>query len=116
MLRWPDAIANPQFWAEDGHVFFRDQIVYGFWGSLILPYHGYLNVIQRLVAALASLFPATYAPLILNLCAFIIWALCCSLFALNWYRGIVKSDWLLALLCILITTAFYVAEALGHIP
>jgi hypothetical protein len=115
MLRRPDAITNPQFWAEDGHVFFRDQILYGFWGSLFLPYHGYLCVTQRLVAALASLFPATYAPLILNLFAFIIVALCCSLFALNWYRSIVKSDWLRALLCILMATAFYVDETIGNI-
>ena len=115
MLRRPDAVANPQFWAEDGVVFFRDQIVHGAWGSLFHPCAGYLNLIPRLVAAFASLFPARDAPLIFNLCAFMIAAMCCSLFSLTWYRHIVKSDWLRTLLCILMATAFYVDELIGTI-
>jgi hypothetical protein len=115
VLRRPDAVANPQFWAEDGVVFFRDSIVHGAWGSLFRPCAGYLNLIPRLAAALASLFPARDAPLIFNLCAFTIAAMCCSLFSLTWYRHIVKSDWLRTLLCILMATAFYVDELIGSI-
>ncbi len=44
VLKTPDALRLPQFWAEDGAVFFSQQ-----WGHLIprifVPYGGYLNVI-----------------------------------------------------------------------
>src|SRR5258708_34049507 len=47
--RRPDAILNPQFWAEDGVTFYRDAYTGGF-RSLVLPYVGYLVSLQRLVA------------------------------------------------------------------
>ena len=62
VLKTPDALRLPQFWAEDGAVFFSQQ-----WGHLIprifVPYGGYLNVIPRTVAWLATAVPVVYAPM-----------------------------------------------------
>lgn len=71
-LRKSDSILNPQFWAEDGTVFFADQFNYGI-SSLIKPYVGYLHLVPRLIALLTHLTGAiTFAPLIYNLGSFVI--------------------------------------------
>src|SRR5258707_11015955 len=99
VLRRPDAITNPQFWAEDGPVFFFGQISHTGLSALMVPYAGYLLGVPRLVAAFAALFPASSAPLIFNLFALAIAAFCCSLFSLNWYRYLLQSDSLRAAAC-----------------
>jgi len=63
ILRRPDAVTNPQFFADDGEVFFRDQLVLGFGGSALRPYGGYLQIGARAIAALASVAPLRFVPL-----------------------------------------------------
>jgi hypothetical protein len=61
--RAPEMLTKPQFWAEDGGVFFAQQ--YGrAWPQLFTPYWGYLHFIPRLIAWIASLFHITKEPLI----------------------------------------------------
>ena len=71
-LRRPDSLLNPQFWAEDGTIFYSDAYHHGFWWTLTRPTAGYLNTVPRLVAGLAVLLPMHWAPLIFNLAAFLI--------------------------------------------
>lgn len=70
--RRPDAILNPQFWAEDGSVFYAHAYNNGIVNSLLLPYAGYLHAVPRLTAAFSMLFSLKLAPLIFNLVAIII--------------------------------------------
>ncbi|MBS0663742.1 MAG: hypothetical protein JSR48_10800 [Verrucomicrobia bacterium] len=63
-LRRPEAFLHPQFWAEDGGVFFRSADLDGA-NAIIQPYGGYHHLLLRLVAAAASgldprWIPATY--------------------------------------------------------
>jgi hypothetical protein len=60
---------NPQFWAEDSNIFFKDSIELGI-ESLIIPYAGYFHAIQRIVAYTASLFPLEIIPFIYNYASF----------------------------------------------
>jgi hypothetical protein len=115
VLRRPDTITNPQFWAEDALIFFFGQITTPGLGILFQPYSGYLHMAPRLVTAFAVLFHASSVPLVMNLCALIIAALCCSLFSLNRYRYLLQSDWLRIALCLVITTAFQAVEFIGNI-
>ncbi len=69
VLRRPDSILNPQFWAEDGVVWYSDAYNTGALRSLLLPVQGYLQTISRLTAAFAQLFPFSSAPLIFNVVA-----------------------------------------------
>jgi hypothetical protein len=68
VMKAPDAFRLPQFWAEDGTVFFAQQ-----WGHitplLFAPYAGYLLVMPRLIAWLANLLPVEHAPAVYILCA-----------------------------------------------
>lgn len=64
----PDALNNPQFWAEDGGLLFQDQQDFGV-SAVFRPASGYLMVIQRLLAVSGSLWGPALAPLIFNLSA-----------------------------------------------
>jgi hypothetical protein len=66
-----DALSNPQFWAEDATVFFKDQFGNAL-PQLFTPYAGYLHAIPRMVAWIASWLPSAKAPLIYNACAIIV--------------------------------------------
>jgi hypothetical protein len=66
--RRPDAILNPQFYAEDGAFFYRDAYHFGL-HSLLLTYSGYFQTVVRLIALFARLFPFAWAPLVMNLAA-----------------------------------------------
>ncbi|HWR98398.1 MAG TPA: hypothetical protein VN317_08240 [Candidatus Methanoperedens sp.] len=68
-LRETGHFLNPQFWAEDALVFFKQSLEDGFLRSLVTPSSGYLHTFPRLVAGLALLFPPKSTPLIFNLAA-----------------------------------------------
>lgn len=55
--RQPSAVAHPQLFAEDGKVWFRDVYQFGARRPLLWPYLGYLETVQRLIAAAALLLP-----------------------------------------------------------
>lgn len=63
VARRPDLLRNPQFWAEDGPIFFQQNWEQGL-AALAQPYAGYLHTVQRLVAALAGCFDPRFAPAI----------------------------------------------------
>ncbi len=67
--RRPDALTNPQFWAEDGRVWFAQAYNQGIIYSLTTPEAGYFQTISRLTAIFSQYFPFDYAPLIFNLVA-----------------------------------------------
>jgi hypothetical protein len=73
VMKAPDAFRVPQFWAEDGAVFFVQQ-----WRhvapQLFAPYAGYLVIIPRTIACIAKLLPVMYAPVIYVFCATLIGA------------------------------------------
>lgn len=105
-LRRPDCLLNAQFWAEDGGLFFREQVLYGFWGSLARSYAGYLHVIPRMVtAAICVLLPVRWVPLGCNACALLLEAVSCSAFFWPCYRKIIASDSLRAVCCLAMTAS-----------
>lgn len=60
-LRKHDSFLNPQFWAEDGDVFFLQAELRG-WSSLGISYEGYLHFLPRIIAVLGRLFPLEAVP------------------------------------------------------
>ena len=72
-LRKPDALLNPQLWAEDGSVFLVEQERLGA-GAILQPYMGYLHLLPRLTAwsAAQGLDPAWW-PAWYNGIAFLVW-------------------------------------------
>jgi hypothetical protein len=69
VARRPDALLHPQFFAEDGVVFYQQAYNGGVWKALLTPVAGYYDTISRLGTAVAMLFPLRAAPLIFNVLA-----------------------------------------------
>ncbi|MGI8468530.1 MAG: hypothetical protein ACR2N3_08760 [Pyrinomonadaceae bacterium] len=67
--RRPDAVLNPQFWAEDGKFWYAEAYNSGIFSSLLTPNAGYFQTISRLVAIAAQFIPFLYAPMLFNLVA-----------------------------------------------
>ena len=66
VARRPDAVLHPQFWAEDGKVYFADAYNRGT-DALLTPGAGYLVLIPRLTALLAQPLGLAAAPVVFNL-------------------------------------------------
>lgn len=67
--RRPDAVFRPQFWAEDGWLFYTQAYNAGLLHPLFWTYSGYLHAFPRLASVLAQFLPFIYAPLLFNLLA-----------------------------------------------
>ena len=48
--RRPEALLQPQFWQEDGNIFFQGNYELGL-RAVLVPYAGYLILLQRIIAA-----------------------------------------------------------------
>lgn len=70
LLRQPGSLLHPQFWAEDGTLFFQQAFNEGFLSTILRPASGYLHSLPRLVAGLSLLLPLELAPLVFNLASF----------------------------------------------
>lgn len=66
VVRRPDAVTHPQFWAEDGTVYFSDAYNRGA-DVLLTPGAGYLVLTPRLTALLAQPLGLAGAPALFNL-------------------------------------------------
>src|SRR3954465_704634 len=75
IARRPDTILYPQFYGEDGHVWFADAYNLGPIPSLFRTEGGYLQMVSRLSADLSLLFPLATAPLVLNIVGLVLQAL-----------------------------------------
>ena len=115
VLRRPDSLTNPQFWAEDGLLLFQGQLLHSSLGWIFVPYKGYLIVNTKLIAAIAALFPIVYAPLLYNVSAILIASLACSLFARTSYRHLIRSDWLRVCACLGATGALYTESLVDNV-
>lgn len=65
--RRPDALFNPQFFGEDGAVWYPEAYTFGWFTSLLHPHAGYFQTFPRLAAALALMVPLRFAPLVMNI-------------------------------------------------
>ncbi len=73
--RLPGALLHPQFFAEDGWVWYEQAYNLHWLRSLGIPQAGCLYIFPRLVAGISLLFPMQWAPLIMNFSGAVIQAL-----------------------------------------
>src|SRR4029077_13188771 len=62
VARRPDAVTNPQFWAEDGYIFFFENLTLGFGRAFLKFYNGYPDLAHRLIAMAGGWVPFAEAP------------------------------------------------------
>jgi len=68
ICRRPDIVLYPQFWAEDGKVWYADAYRYGLI-AVMFPHSGYFQTISRLIAVASQAVPLYTAPLFFNIFA-----------------------------------------------
>jgi hypothetical protein len=73
-FRRPELLTNPQFWAEDLAVFYRDAYSQGF-ASLFHTWAGVLQLFPRLVALAVVQLPISVGPLLFNMASLLVMAL-----------------------------------------
>src|SRR5258708_1123949 len=73
--RLPGAFLHPQFFAEDGWIWYQQAYNLHWLRSLAIAQAGYLQTLPRLVAGLTLLLPMQWAPLIMNVAGAVIQAL-----------------------------------------
>lgn len=64
--RRPDAVTNPQFFGEDGTVWFPQAYMFGWLSALTHWQNGYFQTLPRIVSSIALLVPLRFAPLLMN--------------------------------------------------
>lgn len=67
--RRPDALLDPQFWAEDGRNWYADAYNHGVLQPFVTPEAGYIQTFSRAAALISQAVPLEYAPLAFNLLA-----------------------------------------------
>lgn len=75
VLRKPDSLQNPQFFAEDGTIFFIGARQLGM-GAFLTPYGGYLHLVPRTIAWVGAFLDPLRAPALYNGAG-----LCCDVLA-----------------------------------
>jgi hypothetical protein len=99
-VRKTDSFIHPQFWAEDGAVFFQDQVNQGA-SAIFKPYAGYLNLVPRLIAVVAdAFFPYSAAPAVYNYASLLVMLV--VIFNVYSPRFIVDNKLLLSLAIVLV--------------
>src|SRR5215469_8653502 len=101
LSRRPDAIVNPQFFAEDGRVWYQHAYEFGL-RSLLTPDGGFLHSLSRIIALFGLLLPLAYVPLMMNLCGMVVQILPINLFLSSRFSNI---DLRLRLCCSLLYAA-----------
>jgi hypothetical protein len=94
VLRRPDAILNPQFWAEDGAFWYADAYNKGVIHSIFLPLSGYFQTITRFIGAFVQIFPFSSAPLVFNVIAIIIKVLPANLFVSSRFSLLIPNQYM----------------------
>jgi hypothetical protein len=112
--RKPDAFFHAQFYAEDGVVFYREQLVYGV-QSLLFPYNGYLHLVPRFTALLASFFPAIAAPFIFSVVGAMVQSFSYTFVYRPECRYLVHSDALRAAAAVVLAAVLDNHEMLGTV-
>jgi len=102
-LRRPDALLNPQFFAEDGTIWYVGAYDLGGFRALFVPSHrGYFHTAERLGAWLSVAVPFALAPLVMNLIAVLVHALPAVLVVSKRFESLVPKLWARAVLALIV--------------
>jgi hypothetical protein len=105
---------DPSFFAEDGSVFFQDQMIFG-WRGLFKTYAGYFHLIPRMLASAMAVLPIHWQPMAYSIAGVMVQSVAASSFFLPENRFVVRSDALRLVVCILTATAVPSEELVGDL-
>ena len=90
--RRPDVVIRPQFWAEDGMVWYASAHNDPSWlDSILAPYGGYLQLFPRLAGLVVQPVDLARAPLLMNVLALLIQAMAPAFFLSDRFARVVPG-------------------------
>ena len=110
-----DGLTNPQFWAEDGTVFFQQNLEVGCWRALHTLFRGFPYLGQRLVACAVTPLPFVAVPMAYNLVAYVVAAAAIAAFSVPGFRHVIRSDALRVVLCLALAGLPQATRLLGSL-
>ena len=111
--RRPDLLTNPQLYAEDGVIFFRDAALNGL-ASLFAPYAGYHHLVPRAVALVALPLSAAVQPAVYVWISVALAAACCAMLA-PLLRNVISDAGLRAFVALGVAAAVPSDEIIGSV-
>jgi hypothetical protein len=103
--RRPDLVTHPQFWAEDGMVWYAHAHNHPGWYNFIAPYGGYLQTFPRIAGALSRVAGLASGPLVMMLLALLVQAAVPAFLLSERLAWIAPRLWHRALLALLLVSA-----------
>jgi hypothetical protein len=100
VLRRPEAIFHPEFWAEDGVYWYQQAYKIGF-SSIFMPENGYLQSISRLVALISQPFPLSFAPAIFAISALTVQVAPIAILLSKRFEYIIKNKYARIIICLI---------------
>jgi hypothetical protein len=113
-LRDPKCITQPSFYAEDGNVLYREEVVMGpaaVWQTTVR----YLIIAPRLLALIGAALPAAVSPVAFAIESILVAGVCCWAFSLEHFRVLLRSDALRTTLCLVAACGLPEQEVIGHL-
>lgn len=115
IARRPDAVTLPQFWAEDGAIFYQPAFDGRNAEVFFTPWAGYLHIFPRLIAWGTSLAPPEWAPTLFNVAALLVASGSVWLFTLPLARRLIASDSLRLAIALLFILSNPAVETFGNL-
>jgi hypothetical protein len=115
IARRPDAVTLPQFWAEDGAIFYQPAFDGRNGEAFLTPWAGYLHLFPRLVAWGTSLAPPEWAPALFNAAALLLASASVWLFTLSLARPLIGCDHLRLAIALLFIFSNPAVETYGNL-
>ncbi|MBW2619027.1 MAG: DUF4214 domain-containing protein [Deltaproteobacteria bacterium] len=112
-LRRPDFLLNHQLWAEDGQVWLRSGMDYGF-KAVFQPHSGYTQLLPKLVGAFFNVYTFYHAPLVFGLIALAVMALAMWLLLTDAVGGFLPRPWRVIAVAMMCLLPWYV-ETFGNL-
>jgi hypothetical protein len=115
VLRRTDGVTNPQFWAEDGTVFFQWNLKLGCWQAVQTFFRGFPYLLSKLVACAATPLPFVRVPLAYNVVAYGVAGISLATFSLPNFRHVISSDRLRVIFCLATAALPHATELVGSL-
>ena len=113
--RRPDVVFHPQFWAEDGEIWYANAYNHGIVSTLFQTYAGYFALIHRLVADLSLALPLRLAPLFFNSVGIAIFLLPVMIINSSRFRKVIPNVYAAMLTSLIYIGMLNISEIYGNL-
>jgi hypothetical protein len=114
-FRGPQDFTAPQFWAEDGRVWYEEAHNNGFWSTLFKTQDGYLQTFPRVIAEVSQWVPLDFGPYVFTYTSLLLQVVIALFIFSERLASLLPARWARALLALLFLLLPNTAEVSGNL-